>query len=140
MSKVLLDTVGLTAVIDVDDQWHSIAEKVWRELMASRTPLLTTSLILIEMADGLSRIKHRRAAKELRDGLVSSTRIEIVQATPDHEDRAWHLFGTRNDKQWGMTDCVSIVIAQDRGIKDVFSADHHFEQAGFTLLLKNSNV
>jgi predicted nucleic acid-binding protein len=136
MSGVLLDTASLIAVVDAADQWHARAEKIWQELIASRTPLLTTSLILIEMADGLSRLKNRQAAKELRDRLAASARIEIVQTTPDHEARAWNLFGQRNDKEWGMTDCVSIIVAQDRGIREVFSADQHFEQAGFRLLLK----
>ena len=136
MNGVFLDTAGLIAVVDVDDQWHSIAEKVWRELMASGVPILTTSLVLIEMADGLSRIKHRRAARELHHRLVGSPRVEVVQITPDHEARAWDLFGQRSDKEWGMTDCVSIIVAQDRQIEDVFSIDHHFEQAGLRLLLK----
>ncbi len=136
MSRVFLDTVGLIAVVDVDDQWHPVAEKVWRELMVSRAPILTTSLVLIEMADGLSRIMHRRAATELRDRLAGSARVEIVQTTPEHEVRAWDLFSRRTDKAWGMTDCVSFIVAQDRQIQDVFSADHHFEQAGFKLLLK----
>jgi predicted nucleic acid-binding protein len=136
MSGVLLDTAGLIAVVDAADHWHALAEKIWQGLISSDTSLLTTSLVLIEMADGLSRIKHRRAATELRDRLLSSTRIEIVQTTPDHEARAWNLFGQRIDKEWGMTDCVSIIVAQDREVKDVFSADHHFEQAGFRILLK----
>jgi hypothetical protein len=136
MSQVFLDTVGLIAVVDVDDQWHSLAEKVWQELMVSDIPILTTSLVLIEMADGLSRIRHRHAAMGLRDHLAGSARVEIVQATPEHEARAWDLFGRRADKEWGMTDCVSFIVAQDRQIQDVFSVDHHFEQAGFTLLLK----
>jgi predicted nucleic acid-binding protein len=40
------------------------------------------------------------------------------------------------DKDWGFVDCTSIVLAKFLGIKDVFSTDHHFEQAGFTILLK----
>ncbi len=136
MSRVFLDTAGLIAAVDVDDQWHPLAEQVWRELMVSRALILTTSLVLIEMADGLSRIRHRRAATELRDHLAGSTRVEIVQTTPEHEARAWDLFGRRSDKEWGMTDCVSFIVAQDRRIQDVFSADHHFEQAGFRLLLR----
>ncbi len=42
------------------------------------------------------------------------------------------------DKEWGFVDCTSILVAKDMGIKDVFSADHHFEQAGFNILLKRS--
>lgn len=40
------------------------------------------------------------------------------------------------DKEWGLVDCASIHVAKNMGIKDIFSTDHHFEQAGFQILLK----
>jgi len=40
------------------------------------------------------------------------------------------------DKEWGMTDCVSISLMSQRGITKTFTADNHFEQAGFQILLK----
>jgi predicted nucleic acid-binding protein len=38
--------------------------------------------------------------------------------------------------QWSLTDCISFVVMQDRQITGALTADHHFEQAGFTALLK----
>lgn len=136
MTPVFLDTSGLIAVVNIDDQWHAQAEAVWQDLVASPAPLVTTSLVLIEIGDGLSRIDHRQLARQLRERLLASTRVEIIQITPDDEARAWELFGQRSDKEWGVTDCASMVLAQDRKVWDVFSADHHFEQAGFNILLK----
>ncbi len=40
------------------------------------------------------------------------------------------------DKGWGLVDCTSIVLAKEMGINEIFTTDHHFEQAGFTILLK----
>jgi predicted nucleic acid-binding protein len=40
------------------------------------------------------------------------------------------------DKEWGLTDCISFVVMQEQGLTDALTADHHFEQAGFTILLK----
>jgi predicted nucleic acid-binding protein len=136
MIPTFLDTSGLIAVVNVDDQWHELAEAVWLDVVASQVPLVTTSLVLIEIGDGLSRIKHRRLAVQLRDLLMASPQVEVIQTSAADESRAWDLFRQRSDKEWGMTDCVSMIVAQDRQIADVFSADHHFEQAGFRLLLK----
>jgi len=136
VNPVFLDTSGLVAVVNTDDQWHVEAESVWRSLITSRAPLVTTSLVLIELGDGLSRVQHRQLAVDLHDRLQASPIVEIIQATGDHERRAWELFRQRSDKEWGMTDCVSIVVMQDRGIQDVLSSDHHFEQAGFNTLVK----
>jgi uncharacterized protein len=43
---------------------------------------------------------------------------------------------TRPDKDWSLTDCISFVVMEDEGIKEVLMADRHFEQAGFIALLK----
>jgi predicted nucleic acid-binding protein len=50
--------------------------------------------------------------------------------------RGIQLYDSRPDKQWSLTDCISFVVMQDRGIVEALTGDHHFEQAGFTALLK----
>jgi hypothetical protein len=50
--------------------------------------------------------------------------------------RSWQLLKSRPDKNWSLTDCISFVVMQGRGIKAAFTADRHFEQAGFECLLK----
>jgi uncharacterized protein len=136
VNPVFLDTSGLIAVANADDQWHDAAEAVWRSLVESRVRLITTSLVLVELGDGLSRIQHRQLALDIFDRLRASPRVSIVDATPDHTERGWQLFRQRSDKEWGVTDCVSIVVMRDCGVTKVFSSDHHFEQAGFEVLLK----
>jgi predicted nucleic acid-binding protein len=44
-------------------------------------------------------------------------------------------FQRRPDKGWGMTDCLSFVVMEDRGIQKALTTDEHFEQAGFVALL-----
>ncbi len=136
MNQGFLDTSGLIALVNTDDQWHAAAETVWRELLASGARLVTTSLVLIELGDGLSRIQHRPLAIQIYDSLHAAERIEIVQTTSDHEEQAWQIFRQTDDKEWGITDCVSMIVMRDHDITRVFSSDHHFEQAGFEILVK----
>jgi hypothetical protein len=35
-----------------------------------------------------------------------------------------------------MTDCISFVVMNEAGLTEALTADHHFEQAGFTILMK----
>ncbi len=135
MSSVFLDTSGLVAVVNTDDEWHIRAESVWQQLIATDVPLVTTSLVLIELGDGLSRIHQRPLALKLYDRFRNSTRVELIQVTPDVEASAWQLFRQRPDKEWGVTDCASFAVMSERGIQRAFTTDHHFEQAGFERLL-----
>ncbi len=137
MTPVFLDTSGLIALTDTDDAWHSKAAQVWQELLQGKRRLGTTSLVLIELADGLAKIHFRSIAVQLKDALTNSQNVELVQVDEALEAAAWKLFRERSDKEWGMTDCVSFTLMRDRKMADVFGLDHHFEQAGFNLLLKN---
>ena len=46
------------------------------------------------------------------------------------------LYRERPDKEWGLTDCISFVVMQERGISAALTADEHFQQAGFRALMR----
>ena len=50
-------------------------------------------------------------------------------------DRGLGLMASRADKDWSLTDCISFVVMQEKGIEAALTADRHFEQAGFKALL-----
>lgn len=39
-------------------------------------------------------------------------------------------------KHWSLTDCISFVVMQQRGIRQALTFDRHFEQAGYEALLR----
>ena len=39
------------------------------------------------------------------------------------------------DKKWSLTDCVSFLVMKEENIEEALSADKHFTQAGFKILL-----
>jgi len=54
-----------------------------------------------------------------------------------------YLYGTPSvergdDKEWGLTDCISFIVMGDPGLTDALTADEHFEQAGFRALLREN--
>jgi predicted nucleic acid-binding protein len=50
-------------------------------------------------------------------------------------ERALTLYEARKDKQWGLTDCISFVVMKEQGVETAATADRHFTQAGFSILL-----
>jgi hypothetical protein len=50
--------------------------------------------------------------------------------------QALDLYHQHRDKEWTLTDCTSFLVMRERDITGVLTGDHHFEQAGFTALLK----
>ncbi len=65
--------------------------------------------------------------------------VTIVLLSEDLYARAFRLYRERADKEWGLTDCVSFVVMQERKISEALTTDEHFQQAGFhALLLEDS--
>jgi len=62
--------------------------------------------------------------------------VTIVSADQALFDRGVSLYNQRLDKMWSLTDCISFIIMQDHGLRDALTGDHHFEQAGFNVLMK----
>ena len=64
-------------------------------------------------------------------------RTTVFPASQDLFDAGVSLYSRRQDKDWSLTDCISFAVMQQQGLTDALTADHHFEQAGFTLLMKS---
>ena len=135
MRRVLLDTGGLIALTNTKDQRHGPACDLWAELYAHGNQLFTTSLVLVEYGDGMSRVDRRATALRLRDSLLAADLVRIIEVTPATEVAAWRMFERHQDKDWGVTDCASFVVMEGLKIREAFTGDHHFRQAGFTPLL-----
>jgi predicted nucleic acid-binding protein len=56
-------------------------------------------------------------------------------AANDVFQAAASFFARHHDKEWSFTDCVSSELMHELRIRDAFTTDHHFRQAGFNPLL-----
>ncbi len=136
MNEVFLDTSFAIALSSITDQHHGKAVELATQLQARQTGLVTTDAILLEIGNALSKSKYRKAAIQLLESLESDPKVQIIPLTKDLYGDAFRLFKQRTDKEWGLVDCVSFVVMQNRGITDALTADAHFQQAGFRALLK----
>ena len=48
----------------------------------------------------------------------------------------FELYGSRPDKGWSLTDCISFIVMKEQEINRALTADLHFVQAGFRALLR----
>ncbi len=135
MNRVFLDTSYAVALSATTDEKHARAAELADELEASGTHFITTRAILLEIGNALSKVRYRSAAIKLLTALENDPRVEIVTASDELYRRAFEIYADRVDKEWGLIDCMSFVVMNDEGITDVLTADNHFHQAGFRVLL-----
>jgi len=132
MSPVFLDTVGLIALWDTDDQWHTAAESAFERLVARRQSTVTTTFILLECGNTAARRTFRSDVCALRQTLEH--RNELIVPTEDDWSNAWAAYERGEAGQAGIVDHVSFVIMRRLGLTAAFTNDKHFQAAGFTIL------
>lgn len=135
-NRVFLDTSFAIALSVKSDENHSLALQFAQQLEEENTRIITTTPILLELGNALSKRRHRPAAVELLRSLDEDETVEIVALDDELFSAAFRLFSERDDKDWGLIDCISFVVMKTYGISEALTADEHFEQAGFVALLK----
>lgn len=133
MTPCFGDTFLFLALLAESDEAH---EKAVQAISNLRRDVYTTTWVLTEVADGIAGRDTRQAFVPFLEFLQSQPKIVIVPTTDDLFDRGVDLYGKRPDKDWSLTDCISFVVMQERGLTEALTGDHHFEQAGFVALLK----
>lgn len=137
MSEVFLDTSFAIALSSVTDQNHVRAVELTNQIETNKTRLVTTQAILLEIGNAFSKQRYRAAAIQLLESLETDPSVEVVLLTNGLYKLAFNLFKQREDKEWGLVDCISFIVMQERGISDALTADTHFQQAGFRALLRD---
>lgn len=132
MTSVFLDTVGLLAVWDEDDQWHRLAVPVFLDLLAQRRTLITTPLVLAERANAAARRTYRDDVCTLRKALKASGRL--IEPTQDEVESAWLDYELGAAGHASVVDRISFAAMHRLGITEAFTNDRHFVAAGFKCL------
>ena len=132
---IFVDASGWIAMVNQRDALHQKATRVYQQHFRQGGYVVTSSVVLLEVGNWLSPAPSRRLAVELFDRIKRSARIEVVHVTEGLNEKGWALYRGRPDKGWGVIDCISFVLMQERGITEALTGDHHFEQAGFIKLL-----
>ena len=133
MNRFFADAHFFFAILNPKDSAHPKAMDFARR---SRAPLVTTAWVLTELADGLATTPRRQVFRQVLKDLETNKANLIVPANAETFEKGVELYHARLDKQWSLTDCISFVVMTEEGITEALTADHHFEQAGFTALLK----
>jgi predicted nucleic acid-binding protein len=135
MKKVFADTCYWIALLNPKDKLHSKALEISEGLGACR--IITSEMVLIELLNGLGGFGDgkRKIAVQVIKQLENDPNVEVVPQTSLQFRSAVERYADRLDKEWGVTDCASFILMEEKGLAEALTADHHFKQAGFTTLM-----
>jgi len=134
-SSVFLDTSGWIALLNVAEPFHQRANEFWLELGQRGYRIVLTDWIIAETGNGLARTRARSRFAESVARAWHSPVVEVIVVDQSLIHRAVDRYSQFADKSWGLVDCASFAVMEERGITDAFTSDGDFNQAGFTCLL-----
>lgn len=137
MRRVFADTFYFLAVLNQRDSAHEQALAFYGD---DQLHLVTTEWILTEVADANAEPARRPGYQQLLAVLEQDKHVQVVPASHELFRRGLRLFFDRPDKAWSLTDCISFVVMSDEGLPEALTGDHHFDQAGFTALLRQKSA
>ena len=132
MNVLFADSYYWFALANPRDARHAAAKRY----AGIAAKLVTTAWVVTELADGFCKVANRPAFLQLVRLVRSDPFHEVVPADQSLMDEGLALYMARPDKDWSLTDWISFVVMQEQGVTDARTADHHFEQAGFTAPLR----
>ena len=136
MKKIFVDTFYWIEITRPDSDW---AEPIKKATAYSRKYLwVTTDEVFTEFMNGLSPFGPfmRDKAVKVVNAMMERANLQVVPQTRDSFRQGLAFYAARSDKDYSLVDCISMNTMHSQNIDEVLTNDHHFEQAGFQILLK----
>lgn len=135
MRLLFVDTFYLVALLYRRDAWHDRVV-TFSQTLSSDDTLLTTDAILVEFLAALSnKGQHlRREAAIATRNLLERPNVTVIPQDRMLLLEGLDLYERRPDKEYSLTDCISMQVMRREGITEVLTNDHHFAQEGFQAL------
>jgi hypothetical protein len=138
MKGLFVDTAGWVGCADAGDPAHLQSLDARDRWLAESGVLVTTDYIVDETLTVLRIRLGLDAAESWWQQVDGGSRLRWEYVTLTRADKARALFFRHRDKEYSFTDCSSFVVMHELKLREVLTTDHHFVQAGFTVLPKHS--
>ena len=133
MAVLFADTFYFIPLLDAADPCHTRAVGWSRQKGFS---FLTTEYVLIELGDAFNAPGQREEFSVFQDAVRADSKFRVLSSSPQLYTAGLNLYRRRRDKLWQLTDCISFAVMKEQRIREALTGDQHFEQAGFTALLR----
>lgn len=130
--RLFADTSFYVAVVSPRDASHADATDIVRQFKGR---IVTTEYVMVEVGNWLASSGNRNLFIRLNQEVHADPKTLVIPADRTLYDAGVNLYASRQDKDWSLTDCISFAAMHQFGLTNALTADHHFQQAGFTAML-----
>ena len=135
MRKVFADTLYWIAVTKPRDEWHDASLAARKRL--GEVILVTTDDVLVEFLTALRKgpVLREKAVQVVR-AILGNPNVKVIPHSRKSFLEGLDLYAQRQDKEYSLTDCISMNVMKSESIQESLTNDDHFEQEGFRVLIE----
>jgi predicted nucleic acid-binding protein len=135
-NEIFIDTSGFYALLVRKDDRHRKASRLLRDASRRRQVFVTTDYVLDETATLLKARHHEHLLGQFFETLFASAACRLEWTDAARFAAVQSFFLKHLDQAWSFTDCLSFRVMKELRLHEALTKDVHFEEAGFTPLLK----
>ena len=129
---VFVDTSALYAVLDRDDENHTVARTTWERLLRSSNVLLTHNYVLLETVALVQSRLGMPALRSFQERIIPI--LQTYWVTESDHCTAIEMAIAADRRKLSLVDCTSFLTMRSHTVSDVFCFDKHFKEQGFNLV------
>jgi len=135
MARFFADTFYWVAMLFRRDTAHARVT-AFSHTLARTDVLYTTDAVILEVLAAFSAAgTYLRAQAAARaEEMLADPAMRVVELTRARLLEGLTLYKARPDKEYSLTDCISMEVMRREGLTDVLTNDRHFTQEGFHIL------
>jgi len=137
--KKIIDSVVIIGAFYRNDQWHTKALPIIREIDSGSEHVIVTDFILAEVINFLHKRAGHDAAVETLHALESAENISIIRITDSQFSSGLTCF--KKYPRLSLVDAMTVACMEDLGITHIYSFDSDFDGIrGITRLNEPSSL
>lgn len=133
-NKIFIDADAFVSIVNPVDNNHKEAVSFSNYIKTHNFELVTSNFAIGEAITVISQETTLKKAIAFGKDLFSGGEVLVVEVERSHQIRALEKMSHTTSKNVRFTDFINMVFMEELKISTIFSFDHHYEQAGFSLL------
>ncbi len=132
MTAVFADTFYWIALTNPTDAAHERAREFTNDIVTAEEVLIE---YLNYFCTGPAHL--RRKASLIVEAVFRDPTVRLIPQSTASFRAGFALYQSRPDKEYSLTDCISMETMRREGLDDVLTNDRHFEQESFRAMFRS---
>lgn len=125
---IFLDTSFIVSYFNTRDENHSKAVALMKEIGTEKFGMVYITDYIFDESVTVSFVRIKNLTKAIKIGEALRETMKMLEIDKPIFDVAWKIFKTQKRTTFSFTDCTTMALMKERGIKNIATFDKDFQK------------